>query len=106
MLTKKDRAIAEEFRRRVADVLPVIAVRAFGSRVRRRHAPDSDLNIFIEVESVTPEQRRRISEVAWEVGFDAGYVISTFVVTRHQIEHGMEGANPLVINALAEGERL
>ena len=59
MLTKKDRAVAERFRRRVADVLPVIAVRAFGSRVRRRHAPDSDLDIFIEAESVTPEQRRQ-----------------------------------------------
>lgn len=104
MLTKKDRAVAQRFRRRVADVLPVISVRAFGSRVHRRHAPDSDLDIFIEVESVTPEQRRRISEVAWEVGFEAGYVISTFVVTRHQIEHGMEGANPLVISVLAEGE--
>ena len=75
MLTKKDRAVADRFRRRVAAVLPVLSVRAFGSRVRRRHTPDSDLDVFIEVESVTPDQRRRISEVAWEVGFEAGYVL-------------------------------
>jgi uncharacterized protein len=54
---------------------------------------------------VTAELRRRISEIAWEVGFEADRVISTIVTTRDQLEHGAMGANPLILNIEREGIR-
>ena len=105
MLTETDRQIVGEFQRRLADVVPVLDLRVFGSRVRGDAVPDSDLDVFIELETCTPELRRRISEVAWEVGFEMDRIISTVVTTRHELEHGAMGANPLVLNVERDGVR-
>ncbi len=105
LLTQADRRIARDFRRRLMAVTPLLDLRVYGSRARGNAAPDSDLDVFIEVENVTAELRRRISEIAWEVGFDADRVISTVVTTREQLEHGAMGANPLMLNIEREGIR-
>jgi predicted nucleotidyltransferase len=105
MLTRTDRRVAREFRQRLLAVTPLIDLRVYGSRARGNAAPDSDLDVFIEVETVSAELRRRISEIAWEVGFDADRVISTVVATREQLEHGAMGANPLMFNIEREGIR-
>ncbi len=105
MLTETDWQIVREFQRRLADVVPVLDLRVFGSRVRGDAVPDSDLDVFVELEACSPELRRRISEVAWEVGFEMDRIISTVVTTRHELEHGAMGANPLVLNIEQEGVR-
>ena len=105
MLTKVDRQIAHEFQRRLTIVVPILDLRVFGSRARGNAAPDADLDIFIEVETLTPQLRQQISEIAWEVGFEFDRVISTIVATRDQLEHGAMGANPLILNIEREGVR-
>lgn len=104
MLSTADRRVAETFKERLLTIVRPLDVRVFGSRARGAAQPDSDLDIYIEVEKMSPEVRTKISELAWDVGFDQDVVISTFVVTRDQIEHGMAGANPLVLDVLEEGQ--
>lgn len=105
MLAEKDRQIAQEFQHRLTKVVPILDLRVFGSRARGNAAPASDLDIFIEVETLTPELRQQISEIAWEVGFEFDRVISTIVATPDQLEHGAMGANPLILNIEREGVR-
>lgn len=105
MLAKKDRLIARELQNRLSGIVPLLDFRVFGSRARGNAAPDSDLDIFIEVETVTPQLRQQISEIAWEVGFEMERVISTIVTTRYELERGAMGANPLVLNIEREGVR-
>ena len=105
MLSEADRQIAREFQRRLMAIAPVLDLRVFGSRARGDAAPDSDLDVFIELEESTPELRHRISEIAWEVGFEMDRVITTVVTTRAELEHGAMGANPLVLNVEREGVR-
>jgi len=105
MLRAVDRRIALEFRRRLSAVTPILDLRVFGSRARGDAAPDSDLDLFIELEEATPELRQRISEIAWEVGFEMDRVIYTVVATRDDLERGPMGANPLILNVEQEGVR-
>ena len=104
-LTDHDRGIAREFRRRLDEVAPVRDLRVFGSRARGDAAPGSDLDLFIELDEATPELRKQISEIAWEVGFERDRVISTVVATRDDLEKGAMGANPLVLTVEREGIR-
>lgn len=104
-LGDQDRRIARELRQRLAEVTPIRDLVVFGSRARGDATPDSDMDVFVELEEITPELRERISEIAWEVGFERDRVITTIVATRDDLEHGAMGANPLMLNIEREGVR-
>jgi predicted nucleotidyltransferase len=103
MLSAEDRKIATEFKRRLMAVLPVLDLRVFGSRARGGFGPDSDLDVFVEVETCTPDQRQAINELAWEVGFELDRVISPLVATPDHLERGPLGASPLILQIEREG---
>jgi predicted nucleotidyltransferase len=98
-----DRQVTLEFKRRLEEITTVLDVRVFGSRARGQAAPDSDLDIFVEVASLSPALRRRIDEIAWEVGFERDYIISPIVVTRQELQEGPIGASPLILEIEREG---
>ncbi len=106
MLTEADREVAKTFQQRLKAIAPVLDMRVFGSRARGDAIDESDLDIFVEVETLTGKLRQRIFELAWEVGFEMDRVISTIVVTHDDLQHGAVGANPLILNIEREGIRI
>ena len=83
--------------------MPIRQFRVFGSRARGDASAGSDLDVFLVVDRIDPDLRERISEVAWEVGFENDVVLSTFVVTVKQLERGPMGVSPIVRQVEQEG---
>jgi hypothetical protein len=102
-LSAADRQVAATLKRHLAEIGRLVEFRVFGSRARGDASGESDLDVFIELETASPVARRRIDDLAWEIGFAAGMVISPFVVTREELESGPVGANPIIQRIMAEG---
>ncbi len=103
IMAPHDRETALEFKRRVAAATPILQFRVFGSRARGDATAGSDLDVFLVVGHVDADLRERISEIAWEVGFENDVVLSTFVVTAEQLERGPMGVSPIVRRIEVEG---
>lgn len=103
MLTPTDHAIARELRRRLAPIVTILEFRVYGSRARGDATDESDFDVYLVVDSLTPALRQRVDEIAWEVGFERDRIISTVVATRDQLEHGPFGAHPIRRIIEAEG---
>jgi predicted nucleotidyltransferase len=103
MLSEEDRKITIEFQKRLSEVISILDLRIFGSRARGDAVSDSDLDIFIVVETCSPKLRQKIDEIAWEVGFERDRIISTIVVTREQLESGPLKASPFMHNVQRDG---
>jgi len=106
MMASYDRQTALEFKRRVVALVPILEFSVFGSRARGDATDSSDLDVFLVVDHIDPGLREKISEVAWEVGFENDVVLSTFVVTLEQLRKGPLGASPIIHRIEEEGVRL
>lgn len=98
-----DRKAVSELRSRLETIVPVLDLRVFGSRSRGDAGEDSDLDVFVQLETLDRPLREKIHDLAWEIGFEYDRVISTFVVTETQIREGAVGASPLLAKVLEEG---
>jgi len=96
MLSPEDEKVARELRGRLSGFAKIEEFWVYGSRARGDATEESDFDIYLVVEDLTPLSRQKIDEVIWEVGFERDRVITAIVVTRDQIERGPFGANPLL----------
>ncbi len=80
--------LAGEVRRRLIEELgQPVEVILFGSQARGDATKESDIDILVIVPSVDSGVRGTVSDIAWEVGFEAGRIISTIPTTKERMKH-------------------
>lgn len=99
----KDLATARELKARLARFVGLIDFKVFGSRAGAAADIDSDLDIFIAVESLDSKTREKIFEIVWEVGFQYETVISPLVFTRDELENSPLRSSPIIEVIAEEG---
>lgn len=103
MLSPNDARIVRRLKNRIQAIASVKRLVVYGSRARGDDLEESDLDVFIELEALTPQLRKQISDLAWEIGFEEDVVISTFVATSQAITDSALAANPILIAIRSEG---
>ena len=98
-----DRGILRTFAERLRQRLPGSQVFAFGSRARGTAEEDSDLDVCVVLPSQDVPVREAIREVAWEVSFETGVIITTVKFTSDEFAHGPVSVSPLVQTIRREG---
>jgi len=79
--------LAKEVRTRLTKELnQPVKVIMFGSQARGDARKDSDIDLLVILPSVDSKLRGTVSDIAWEVGFDAGKVISTIPTTKERMK--------------------
>lgn len=102
-MTLNDRKIAELLKKRLSEKIPIIDLRVFGSRARQDEDEYSDMDVFLEVESLDSDQKEALHDVTWEVGLENGVVISPLIFTREEVENSPLRVSPILVNIIREG---
>jgi predicted nucleotidyltransferase len=98
-----DRIIAEKLKTKLSEKISLIDLRIFGSSARGEGDNYSDMDVFLEVETLDRNQKEAIYELTWETGLEYGLVISPLIFTREEIEHSPLRSSPVLMNIFREG---
>lgn len=99
----KDRRIAQVLKKRLSEVVELLDFKVFGSRARGDADEYSDMDVFLEVESLDNVLKEKISAIVWEVGFNNYTVISPLIFTRDELENSPLRASSIVEAIIKEG---
>jgi len=105
-MTHRDMKIAEELKKRLSEAVHLIDFKVFGSRARGDSEEYSDMDVFLEVESIDKELKEKISDIIWEVGFNNYLIISFLIFTREEVENSPLRSSPILKNINSEGVRI
>jgi predicted nucleotidyltransferase len=105
-MTQDDVRVAEQLKEMLSNIVPIIDFRIFGSRARGEASQDSDMDVFLEVESLNRKIKEQLSDIAWEVGFENHLVISLLIFTRDEIENSALRSSSIVTEIAEQGIRV
>lgn len=106
MISSRDRSLAEELKSLLIAKSAIIDFRVFGSRARGDATDDSDMDVYIEVESLDRTTKRMISDIVWDFSIDNGVVISPLFFSRSEVEDTPMRSSFIVAAIMAEGVQI
>jgi uncharacterized protein len=95
--------IARELRDKLSKAMPIMDMRVYGSCARGDNSEDSDMDVFIEIETLTKTVKEVIREITWEVGLENEAVISPLIFSKEELENSPLRSAPIIENIMREG---
>ncbi|MGA2091164.1 MAG: nucleotidyltransferase domain-containing protein [Endomicrobiales bacterium] len=105
-MNEKDYKNAAELKEKIAGIASLVDFRVYGSRARGDFDQYSDLDVFVEVEHLDRDLKKKINHLSWGIGFNNYMLISSLIFTRHEIENSPLRSSPIVKNIFTEGVRI
>lgn len=103
-MDSKEMEILHKLKRRLQETVNLDRIILFGSRARGNADKDSDMDVLVLInEPITHEIREKVSDCAWEAGFDDGIVVASLVYTKDEWESGPERYSPFAEAVRSEG---
>jgi len=97
--------LSKKLRKRLLEILGEhLEVILFGSQARGEATEESDIDVLVVVPKLDKETLDLILEVAWEVGFEAGKIISVIPATFEEVKK--LSASPFFQAVRREGIRI
>lgn len=95
--------IAQKLKSAISKDYNIISLRIFGSCARDEDEFDSDMDVFIEVETLSQQVKNQIRNIAWEIGLNSETVISPLIFSKDEIENSPIRSSSIVQNIFQEG---
>lgn len=95
-----------QLREALGRAVALVDLRLFGSRARGEGAPDSDIDVMIEVEKYTPVIDSTIGDLIFQINLENDTFISPTIFSREDLEKGPLSESPLFKAIKKEGVRL
>jgi len=97
--------IAKQFADAVHDLVPGAVVKLFGSAARGQMEDLSDIDIYVELPDAVAndDNRQKINDLAWEVGFANDSIIQPVVYQKSEIWDSPLRSSPFIKAVTHEG---
>lgn len=84
----------------------LVDLRLYGSKVRGTAKSDSDIDVMIELEELTPAFSDKVFDMVFDINLRHGVFISAVLFGRKELEEGPMSASPIYKAIERDGVRL
>jgi uncharacterized protein len=105
-LLTREREALEQLKKTVSDRYHLCDFRIFGSKARGNAAPDSDIDVMLELDEYTPAIESAIDDIVFKINLAYDCFISTVIFGKKELEDGPMTESPLYRIIEREGIRV